>query len=557
MEIKLNKKNLNMAFSKLNLFLLIFLINYNLKNCQIYDDFTRGTLETGNFNLIDVTDYQNQKIFVTTSKQIFQGIPPTPKSITNAKIINTTSIITINQNYILAACLEDSLLTKININNGQFSSLLSYSDINQNLQIPITICSLSSMGEYIFIGYSKIEYYPKQTNKTNIVIKLKIGNIGSDPYLDGNFGKKIVNFQSSIKTDSARQISCEPLKYGSANNFRLVCIYEDLQYDSDERFRSWRYFLIQASIDDDFNNIQYVNTLGRSNITLGFKLNRLNDREARCLMWKNIYAIKLKDSGDFTSNNKTLSNYKASLDLFDYQSEFFFYAEKVNFMNINDTYSIVINKQSKPNIFKFYDYQETSIIKLICFYKQETNKIYIIYQCPNKIKYISLTYKESIFSLGSYSTEIQMKSFEHKEYSVTTLLDLSNLGFLNVENITKDGVTETFGIDFYNTLMENNVLIPEKSFHTNCKYYLSLIEHNENDYTRIYSLYSFIINVKTCNNDQCVSCWDNYYSCDDCSSGNNYALLRDHPDMCYKKDKIIKGYIYDTSTKYFEKCYSS
>ena len=55
MEIKLNKKNLNMAFSKLNLFLLIFLINYNLKNCQIYDDFTRGTLETGNFNLIDVT----------------------------------------------------------------------------------------------------------------------------------------------------------------------------------------------------------------------------------------------------------------------------------------------------------------------------------------------------------------------------------------------------------------------------------------------------------------------------------------------------------------------
>ena len=273
MEIKLNKKNLNMAFSKLNLFLLIFLINYNLKNCQIYDDFTRGTLETGNFNLIDVTDYQNQKIFVTTSKQIFQGIPPTPKSITNAKIINTTSIITINQNYILAACLEDSLLTKININNGQFSSLLSYSDINQNLQIPITICSLSSMGEYVFIGYSKIEYYPKQTNKTNIVIKLKIGNIGSDPYLDGNFGKKIVNFQSSIKTDSARQISCEPLKYGSANNFRLVCIYEDLQYDSDERFRSWRYFLIQASIDDDFNNIQYVNTLGRSNITLGFKLN--------------------------------------------------------------------------------------------------------------------------------------------------------------------------------------------------------------------------------------------------------------------------------------------
>ena len=138
-------------------------------------------------------------------------------------------------------------------------------------------------------------------------------------------------------------------------------------------------------------------------------------------------------------------------------------------MNINDTYSIIINKESKPNIFKFYDYQETSIVKLVCLYNQENNKIVIIYQCPNKIKYISLTYKESFFTLVSDSTEIAMKSFEHKEYDVNSILDLSSYGFLNVENIARDGVTETFGIDFYNTLMENNVLIPEKSFHTNYK----------------------------------------------------------------------------------------
>ena len=37
-------------------------------------------------------------------------------------------------------------------------------------------------------------------------------------------------------------------------------------------------------------------------------------------------------------------------------------------MNINDTYSIIINKESKPNIFKFYDYQETSIVKLVCLH---------------------------------------------------------------------------------------------------------------------------------------------------------------------------------------------
>ena len=558
MEIKIKNNYLIIVYSKLNLFLLIFFLKYNLKNCQIYDDFTQGILETGNYNLIDITDYQNQKIFVTTSKKIFKGIPPTLISTTTAKLINTTSIITLNQKYLLAACLEDSLLTKININNGESSSLLNYSEIEQNLPIPITICSLSAMGEYVYIGYSKIEYYSSQTNKTNIIINIKLENYLAEPFFDLNFGKKIVNFKSTIKTDSSRQISCEPLKYGNSNNFRLVCIYEDLKFDNEERFRTWRYFLIQALINEEFTNILEENTLGRSNITLGFKLNRLNESEARCMMWKTVYIIRLKDNGNFISNTKGFNDYKASLDLFDYQSDFFFYAEKVNFMNISDIFYIAINRENKPNIFKFYDYQENSIEKLVCKYNQDNymNIIFVIYQCSNKIKYISLAYKDAIFNLGSYSAEIQLKSFEHKEFNANSLLDLSNLGFLGVESILKPNVNQTYGIDFYNTLMENNVLVPEKSFHTNYKYYLSLIEHNKNIYTRIYSLKSFIINVKTCDKDNCVSCWDNYYTCDNCGNGD-YALLKDNTDMCYKTDKIIKGYKYDSNTKYFEKCYSS
>ena len=67
MEIKSNKKNLHIINLKLNLFLLIFLLKYSLKNSQINDEFTQGTLESGNYNLIDITDYQNLKILVTTS----------------------------------------------------------------------------------------------------------------------------------------------------------------------------------------------------------------------------------------------------------------------------------------------------------------------------------------------------------------------------------------------------------------------------------------------------------------------------------------------------------
>ena len=318
--------------------------------------------------------------------------------------------------------------------------------------------------------------------------------------------------------------------------------------------KCWRYFLYAVSINDDFTNIGYSLLFGRSNITSGFKLNKIDDNNARCMMWKTVYNINLKSNGNIQKSNDL--SFKASLDLFDYQSDLFFYAEKVNFMNINDTYSIVIKKEKKNNNFKFYDYQEKLIIKLICHYNQDSNKILILYQCSDKIKYISLTYKDAIFNLDTYSEEIQMKSFEHIEYNVASILDLSNLGFLNVENISRNGENETFGIDFYNTFMENNVLIPRKTFHTNYKYYLSLIEHIENVYTRIYSLYSIIINVKTCDSDLCISCWENYFSCDDCTNGD-YALLKDHTDMCYKKDKIIKGYKYVLSSNFFEKCYSS
>ena len=54
----------------------------------------------------------------------------------------------------------------------------------------------------------------------------------------------------------------------------------------------------QAPTDISFTNEGVPDDL-KGFERLVFKLNRLNEREARCLMWKNIYAIRLKDSGDF------------------------------------------------------------------------------------------------------------------------------------------------------------------------------------------------------------------------------------------------------------------
>ena len=185
---------------------------------------------------------------------IYQDIPPVLKSETSAQLINTTSIITLNENYLLAACLGNSLLARIKINDGDYTSLLSYSDISiyPNLGIPITICSLSSMDNFVFIGYSRIDYNQIQTNKTNFIIKLKISyDYSGNPILDSSV-KQFYQFPSSIKTPSSRQISCEPLRYkNDNNNFRLVCLYEDLQFD--ENYQSLRFYLFGAIINQNFD----------------------------------------------------------------------------------------------------------------------------------------------------------------------------------------------------------------------------------------------------------------------------------------------------------------
>ena len=409
------------------------------------------------------------------------------------------------------------------------------------------------MDNFVFIGYSRIDYNQIQTNKTNFIIKLKISyDYSGNPILDSSV-KQFYQFPSSIKTPSSRQISCEPLRYkNDNNNFRLVCLYEDLKFD--DNYQSLRFYLFGAIINQNFDYFSETR-IYRTNQTQGFKLKKIDDSNAKCMMWKLVFKIYLDNNEKLNYNQENLS-FKVSLDLFDYQSYYFIYAEQVNFMKKNNIYSFVVNKDNVAHYFKFYDLQEHSITKLICAYNQANSGIIVIYQCSDKIKYFSLKYKENLFNLDGLYTTIQMKSFEDKQYNINSLFWHSDIGYLNVEKITKGSVTETFGIDFYNLIIQNNILIPEKSFNTNYIYYLSFIEHSENIYTRIYLINSIMINVKTCFSDDCISCWEDYDVCDDCNNGQ-FALLRDHPDICYKTDNIIEGYIYDPSSKFFEKCYSS
>ena len=566
-------KNLKKYFSIRICIVILTILKYDLNNCQIKDNYNTNVLEEGKYDLLDVTDYHNMNLIVTASKNIYTGLPPTLKTTTTANLINVTSIITLNNNFLLAACLQDSLLTKININNGESTSLLEYSDINYSsfLGVPTTTCSLSFIDNNVFIGYSMIDLkLLKQLNKTIIVMKIEIINDNSDmgPIVSDKREIKYFTFPlTTIKTNSHRQISCEPLKISNnINNYRLVCMYLTTGYYSNKL----EYMLYATSINENFNNFE--NTMNELKQTwseneFDFRIYKVNDTYLRCLTNETLTGICLKTDNRKVIIEKVLVNdnlysLSADLDLTSYSNNLRFSAKKVDFMNKNNVYYFQIKKETSNNYLKLYDYKENKIKKILGYYNTINDYIILVYQTQDKIKYFTLQNNEDIYNISPHFNSIQMKTYEHIEYNMNNIFgDISNLGNLNIEIITRNisGVitTEKYGIDFYELFMDNNIFIPEKSMNTWYRYNFSFVEHAENNYTRIYYLEYISIIVKTCYSFICNSCWKDYNQCDQCTNNNEYGLLSDDTTKCYPINLLVKGYVYNETSRKFEKCYYS
>ncbi len=538
-----------MKYNKFYLFLTLILLNFKFYNCTINDNFYRNDLEGERGEILDVTDDFNLNLVVTTSKNIYTGIPPTKKDFTiTANFINSTSILTITKDYILAACLKDSLLTQISLIDGASKSFLNYSSINitPQLTVPTKTCSISTANYMIYIGYSR----DNGNNITNILIKLKwnIKDVEVPSY-NSTYTPLVFTFpKNTAKTDSSRQISCQPLSIfiiaiDNETSYRLVCVFERIEFNSDFNIdRAISYGTSIAKNFREFNNRINDTFIYATNISGGFRLYKLNDTYGRFVMRKVVYDLHLELYGGkiiVRVGGLGSNSFYTDVDLFDYNSGFLFTGERIdNFLNMENIYFFRIYKLGIDNY-----------------------NIIIYYQTSTHIKFFCLKYIDNIFNINKYEKTLKLKTNKIREYDVTTLIDgLSDLGDLYVENMytNKDGVVsnEYFGIDYNNTKMNNNKMTIKASFNTTYKYNLSFIDQNENEYIRIYYLYKIFITAKTCYSLECITCYEDYNQCDDYESGN-YALLIDNEKLGYPTNKSIKGYIYNSTTNKFEKCYSS
>ena len=504
--------------------LFLFFIKFKFILCQIYDNYESDILEEGNHDILDVTDYHNINLIVSTSKNIYTGIPPTLKVKTNANLINATSLITINENYLLAACLQDSFLGKISLTGGTFTSLLSYTNIGiySSLDIPIKICSLSNIDNTIFIGYSKIEYFEStdETNKTNIIFKLDISSKE-----DTNFGPliddlvQIKSFQfpkSTVMTSSSRQISCEPIRIKDDinNEYRLVCLHEGIYEYSSEGRIIWENKVYATTINSDLTNFEINMTESQmiyGDKDLGLRIYKENDTYARCMTSNALVEIHLRTTDSITKISKSnlptiLYSFDADIDLISYNNKFRFSAKRSSFMGKNNIYSFQVNHDYDKNYYKHYSYKKNKVNKILGYYNSNVDKILFLYQTNNEINYFIFDYKNNIFSFPQYYNYTTVKSYGKYEYNLINLVgssSLTDLGYLNVYSIeytnleTYESYFEYFGIDFYETLASNNKIIPEPILNAFRKYHLSFFEHVENKYTRIYYLYNVYIEINT------------------------------------------------------------
>ena len=570
-------------FNQILISLFIILIQINFVRDTISDDYETNTLEEGDYDIMEFNDYHNLKLIITSSKRIYKGIPPQYYFTTTANLINATSFISINEKFLLGACAQDNLLIKVKISDGATSSVINYNYFNDlQLQAPTTTCSLSIINNTIFIGYTRIDYYETETNKTNIIFKFTLKNLDDEngPDFDQEKEKKYFIFpESTIKTNSKRQISCEPLKImnfdlsiHTGNDYRLLCIHEAFYFHDSGEFK---YQVYSSFINDDFNGFDgemRAHSIYRSNENLGFKLYKINNTYARCVMKKAVYDIylnlKIEDGVQILDPKyhkpKNLNNFNANMDLFDYNNNLLFSSEKVNAVNAIDIYNFGIYFVNSANYFKLFDYRENNIKNILGYFDEtkSQNNILFVYKNQTYIKYFTLTKQNPILDITPFTFEYQVVSNEQKTHNFNENTEIANIGEIHIESISRNNSgtisTEKFPINFRSLLIENNSFTSEKSLNTWFKYTFAFIETNDN-YDKMYYLGNSKIEILTCYKSSCPSC-TNFNQCDgeygECPNENQAPLI-DSPGNCYNTDKLVKGYKYNSDNNLFEKCYKS
>ena len=535
-------------------------------NSEINDNFEKNILEIEGSSILDVSDYINSYLLVSSSGNIYKGIPfsSTPISITHADLNSSSVIAVCNKNYILAACLYDHLLVKINIENGNFEPLVEYQEFSSIEVSDSSSCSLSIFINIIYIGISQ----PTSDNKIkNVLIKLNMEdkyNLTDSPTINV-INKKLFIFPfEHKKTSTTRDISCEAVAELTTNEHKILCVYENIDDDSNK-------IVNLVSINFESEKFDANMTVAQSSIENGFRLYKVNDYNLRLVLRNKVYNVNLDSSFNIicekTSSN--LKSYNSFYHLFAYNNNMVLTFETLNAYYYNgeskivSVMKIITVKDEYYSIF-LYSQSNEHFTKLYLYYNDYQGNITITYQTENTIYYISLSEIQEIYTIISYNKILRVKSYESINYNVSNLIESSKyfgkLYIAEMKKISSVNANETITKKYpYDALefpinKENQTLTLEPS--ENLWYELTFaFESGNNDTLRVFYLPNAKLSIRTCA-FQCKSCSSDYYKCDSCR--DSFAKKNSTvSNECFPIDHLIEGWLYDSNNNLFQRCYST
>ena len=205
--------------------------------------------------------------------------------------------------------------------------------------------------------------------------------------------------------------------------------------------------------------------------------------------------------------------------------------------------------------------------KMYNYYDDNSDYLTILYQSASKIYYITFQDNKDIYKITSSSAILRVKSNEEIDFDISNLIESSrDFGKLYIgQSITmySSDTSETITLRYpYESISfpvdkDTQILNLETSSNLWYEFTLAYTYINE-DYARVFFLPNAKLSIRTCA-FQCGSCTTDYYICDTCRD-SNYAKksnTENNDPNCYPINQIFEGYIYDSNTNQFEKCYST
>ena len=432
----------NLRFKNIHFLFLLFLFLILIKGLllEFFDSFEIHMLNE-EASLIDISDYQNIFPIITTDGRIYIGIPPKEKNRTTSNIIKISSALTFNNNFILMACTQYYLLSKINIETGEEIPLIYYGDF----QISNCTCSISAKDFYVYIGITHIitpiikirkwrkdNFSDENENENGInsilidIYTSDINNSITNDNIDSNINNSIIsdNYSSVINNSIlTEKIYFENNSIFTENKDFSTISLENFIFENNSTFYDnftsdiFNSFLIDTTYNPEINNSVFS------------KLSDINNEEEYYIYYdyNNTYMkytlikIKLKNiednSGPILDNNFFILNYTlefkhTKLDIMPFSR--FLSCEVINIENSEESRLVcgyaILNKT---------DENKYSYLLCVTVMNSDFNEIeneYILYSLPN-IPYIRLQRIDSysiIYLFSNYSYIITLKLVESK-----------------------------------------------------------------------------------------------------------------------------------------------